>query len=95
MSAEKQERIIAAYRDAALETDDFHSIMAAVQVDVPDADENEIAKALQVYAVRATEEAEILARWAEEQRKAGRSEAELTWDNCVNELNLWRPSRLN
>jgi hypothetical protein len=78
MTTEKQERIIAAYQEADLETDDFHSVMAAIQVDVPDADENEIAEALLVYATRTTKEAQIHTRWAEQQRKAGRPEAELT-----------------
>jgi hypothetical protein len=89
---EKLKRLMAAYHDADLIHADIHSIIASMEVDVPDATRMEIAEAIREAAKRATLEAEVFNHWADEQRKLGRPERELIWGNCVDELNLWRPN---
>jgi hypothetical protein len=98
---DRVEQIISAYRGADQENclrgtpNDIDWIIAHIKVEVSDVTMEEIAAALNYMVARDTKKAEIFLRWVEEQRKEGRPERELTLGNCVRELNIWRPNRLN
>jgi hypothetical protein len=98
IDTDKLERIMAAIKDAYdCEQDDGDDanalLMAAIELDVPDATPDEINAAMQLYVER--QGAEIFATWKEEKRAAGidAPDSELTWEKCMWELLLdpWPP----
>jgi hypothetical protein len=46
------------------------------------------ARRVGLWSDRKTQEANHMMRWEQEQRRAGRSESELTWGNCIIETGL-------
>jgi hypothetical protein len=54
-------------------------MIAAIQLDVPDASLDDVLDAINLIE---TVTEKHFQQWATEQRKAGRPEQELTWENC-------------